>query len=85
MRQWLEPAVRDAAEVDYQSAFAWLGLEFKAEDNAKKTNFAKVWIGSQSTGSEGKLIVRNVLRDSPSDRGWDECRRRADRGWTAIA
>ncbi|MEO8269613.1 MAG: hypothetical protein ABI557_07835 [Aureliella sp.] len=68
LRQWLESAVRDASEVDYQSAFAWLGLEFKAEDNAKKTNFAKVWIGSQSTGWEGKLIVRNVLRDSPSDR-----------------
>lgn len=68
LRRWLESAVREATEVDYQNAFDWLGLEFKAEDNAKKTNFAKVWIGSQSTGSEGKLIVRNVLRDSPSDR-----------------
>ena len=60
--------MREASEVDYQPAFDWLGLEFKAEDNAKKTNFAKVWIGSQSTAAEGKLIVRTVLRDSPSDR-----------------
>lgn len=68
LRRWLELIVREAIEVDYQPAFSWLGLGFKAEDNAKKSNFAKVWIGSQSTGSEGKLIVRNVLRDSPSDR-----------------
>lgn len=68
LRRWLEQATRTASEVDYQSAFAWLGLQFKAEESAKKTNFAKVWIGSQSTGSEGKLLVRNVLRDSPSDR-----------------
>ncbi len=68
LRQWLEQATRTASEVDYQPAFAWLGLQFKAEESAKKTNFAKVWIGSQSTGTEGKLFVRNVLRDSPSDR-----------------
>ncbi len=68
LRQWLHAAVREASEIDYTTALQWLGLQFKAEDSAKKTNFAKVWIGSQSTGSEGKLMVRNVLRDSPSDR-----------------
>jgi predicted metalloprotease with PDZ domain len=68
LRQWLHATVREAIDVDYQPALEWLGLQFKAEDSAKKTNFAKVWIGSQSTGSEGKLLVRNVLRGSPSDR-----------------
>jgi predicted metalloprotease with PDZ domain len=68
LRQWLHATVREAMDVDYQPALEWLGLQFKAEDSAKKTNFAKVWIGSQSTGSEGKLLVRNVLRGSPSDR-----------------
>ncbi len=68
LRQWLHSAVREATEVDFQAALDWFGLQFKAEDSAKKSNFAKVWIGSQSTGSEGKLIVRNVLRGSPSDR-----------------
>ncbi len=68
LRQWLHSAIREATEVDFQVALEWFGLQFKAEDSAKKTNFAKVWIGSQSTGSDGKLIVRNVLRGSPSDR-----------------
>jgi predicted metalloprotease with PDZ domain len=68
LRQWLHATVREAIDVDYQPALEWFGLQFKAEDSAKKTNFAKVWIGSQSTGSEGKLWVRNVLRGSPSDR-----------------
>ncbi len=68
LRNWLYNTVRQATEIDYQPAFDWLGLQFKAEDSAKKTNFAKVWIGSQSTGSEGKLLVRSVLRGSPSDR-----------------
>ncbi len=68
LRQWLERFTREASEVDFQPAFAWFGLQFKAEDSAKKTNFAKVWIGSQSTGTDGKLLVRSVLRESPSDR-----------------
>lgn len=68
IRDWLNARVREADEVDFDPALAWFGLQFKAEDSAKKSNFAKVWIGSQSTGSEGKLIVRTVLRGSPSDR-----------------
>ena len=68
IRDWLHHAVGEANEIDYQLPLEWLGLQFKAEDSAKKSGFAKVWIGSQSTASEGKLVVRNVLRGSPSDR-----------------
>lgn len=68
LRDWLQSVVRQPTELDFQPALDWFGLQFRAEDSAKKTNFAKVWIGSQSTGSDGKLIVRNVLRGSPSNR-----------------
>jgi predicted metalloprotease with PDZ domain len=67
-RDWLQGAICEAEDLDFGPVLQWLGLQFKAEDSAKKTNYAKVWIGSQSTGSEGKLYVRGVLRGSPSDR-----------------
>lgn len=67
-RVWLEEKVRTTSELDFTPALEWFGLHFRPEDASKKSSSAKVWIGSQSTPSEGKLIVRNVFRGSPSDR-----------------
>lgn len=69
LRLWLGDQVHRAEEFDYVPALRYLGLRFKS--NARKEGACErpgcdVWIGSDSTASDGRLIVRRVYRGSPS-------------------
>lgn len=76
LREWLHAHVRQPQELDYSPAMLHYGLRFRPSNgngngNAKKEgcekNVCDVWIGSDSTASEGRLLVRRVYRGSPSD------------------
>jgi predicted metalloprotease with PDZ domain len=68
-RQWLESHVRGTGELQLQPALNWLGLRIQElEAPHVEKSVAKVWIGSESTGTDGRLFVRRVFRNSPSDR-----------------
>ncbi len=67
---WLENAVCSAEELDFSSALEWFGLRFKTLDKPVRDASDKtgeVWIGSDSSSTDGRLWVRRVLRGSPSD------------------
>jgi predicted metalloprotease with PDZ domain len=68
IKAWLNEHARQPLELDFSAALNWFGLQFKPDDSVKKGNAARAWIGSQSTASDGRLIVRSVVRGSPSDR-----------------
>ncbi|MEZ6138551.1 MAG: PDZ domain-containing protein [Pirellulaceae bacterium] len=69
IRKWLERNVHRAEELDLQPALDWFGLRLQElEAPHVEKAVAKVWIGSESTGSDGRLFVRRVFRNSPSDR-----------------
>lgn len=68
-RHWLETHVRGTDELELQPALSWLGLRLQEiEAPHVEKAVAKVWIGSESTGTDGRLFVRRVFRNSPSDR-----------------
>jgi predicted metalloprotease with PDZ domain len=68
-RLWLIEQVRGVHEIDLQPALDWFGLRFTELENPPvEKSVAKVWIGSESTGTDGRLFVRRVFRNSPSDR-----------------
>lgn len=77
---WLNECVSSCDELDFEPALEWFGLRFKTNDRptsdrpvndrqAKEPGdkTGDVWIGSDSTGNEGRLWVRRVYRGSPSD------------------
>jgi predicted metalloprotease with PDZ domain len=68
---WLMEAVTQPGELDFSRALEWFGLRFKAAHDKPARDGGEragdVWIGSDSTASEGRLWVRRVLRGSPSD------------------
>jgi predicted metalloprotease with PDZ domain len=70
IRQWLDEQVRNAADLDLSIALQHFGLRFQQlpESESAFKSVTKVWIGSESTPTEGKLYVRRVFRNSPSDR-----------------
>lgn len=69
IRRWLEKHVRSTLDLDLAPALDWFGLRFVEIENPQvEKSVAKVWIGSESTGSDGRLFVRRVFRNSPSDR-----------------
>jgi predicted metalloprotease with PDZ domain len=70
IRQWLDTQVRTATELDLTIALKQFGLRFQQlpESEIALKSVTKVWIGSESTPTEGKLYVRRVFRNSPSDR-----------------
>lgn len=68
-RDWLVSHVRGTQELDLEPALKWFGLRFAEIENPQvEKSVAKVWIGSESTGTDGRLFVRRVFRNSPSDR-----------------
>ncbi len=69
IHQWLVTQVTCTDELDLRPALDWFGLRFQEIDAPQvEKSIAKVWIGSESTGSDGRLFVRRVFRNSPSDR-----------------
>ncbi len=66
---WLSDMVHGCDELDFASALEWLGLRFKtnALKDGTTDKTGEVWIGSDSSASDGRLWVRRVLRGSPSD------------------
>lgn len=67
---WLSSCVSGCEELDFEPALEWFGLRFKTNDRPVKELADKtgdVWIGSDSTATDGRLWVRRVLRGSPSD------------------
>ncbi len=71
LRGWLHSQVRDPQELDYSTALLYFGLRFRLGNGRKEGACEKpscdVWIGSDSTATDGRLIVRRVYRGSPSD------------------
>lgn len=71
LREWLQVQVREPQEFDYASALRHFGLRFKVNNGKKEGACDKpncdVWIGSDSSATEGRLLVRRVYRGSPSD------------------
>ncbi len=71
LRAWLHAQVREAQELDFASTLRYFGLRFKAGNGKKEGVCEKpasdVWIGSDSSATEGRLLVRRVFRGSPSD------------------
>ena len=70
LSDWLNACVFGSQELDFQPALDWFGLRFKGSEKPGKENSDKtgdVWIGSDSSGSDGRLWVRRVVRGSPSD------------------
>lgn len=71
LREWLQAHVREPQELDFTSTLRYFGLRFKASNGKKEGACDKptcdVWIGSDSSATEGRLMVRRVYRDSPSD------------------
>jgi predicted metalloprotease with PDZ domain len=71
LREWLHTQVREPQEFDFASTLRHFGLRFKASNGKKEGVCDKptcdVWIGSDSSASDGRLIVRRVYRGSPSD------------------
>ncbi len=71
LRTWLEQQVREPIELDLEPALRYFGLRFKTttgkKDNACDKPSSDVWIGSDSTFTDGRLLVRRVYRGSPSD------------------
>lgn len=64
----LDACVSSCDELDFEAALEWFGLRFKSLDRPMKDDrTGDVWIGSDSTATEGRLWVRRVVRDSPSD------------------
>lgn len=67
---WLVECIQGCEELDFQPALDWFGLRFKCTEKSLKDYGDKtgdVWIGSDSTGNDGRLWVRRVVRGSPSD------------------
>jgi len=67
----LHVQVREPQELDFVSTLRHFGLRFKAGNGKKEGACDKptcdVWIGSDSSATEGRLLVRRVYRGSPSD------------------
>jgi predicted metalloprotease with PDZ domain len=71
LRDWLHEQVCEAKELDFTEALRYFGLRFKSSNGKKEAATEKlvseVWIGSDSTATDGRLYVRRVYRGSPSD------------------
>lgn len=71
MRNWLQQHILQTVELDYTNALGWFGVRFRPGNEKSKENGGEktgnVWIGSESTPTEGRLYVRRVLRGSPSN------------------
>jgi len=71
LREWLHVQVREPQELDFVSTLRHFGLRFKAGNGKKEGACDKptcdVWIGSDSSATESRLLVRRVYRGSPSD------------------
>ncbi len=71
LREWLHTQVREPQDLDFTATLRHFGLRFKAGNGKKEGACEKptcdVWIGSDSTAAEGRLLVRRVYRGSPSD------------------
>ena len=71
LREWLQAQVREPQELDFADTLRHFGLRFKAANGKKEGICEKplcdVWIGSDSSATEGRLLVRRVYRGSPSD------------------
>lgn len=71
LREWLHTQVREPMELEFASTLRHFGLRFKASNGKKEGACEKpvcdVWIGSDSSASDGRLLVRRVYRGSPSD------------------
>ncbi|MCA9192405.1 MAG: M61 family metallopeptidase [Planctomycetales bacterium] len=71
LESWLNQQITQAGELDIQPALDWFGLRFKDSASSRQKfpeSTGEVWIGSDSTATDGRLFVRRVYRDSPSDR-----------------
>lgn len=69
IRQWLDMQLSSTCDFDFSTALEHFGLIFKpidTDDAAKKVS--KYWIGCDTTLSDGKILVRNVFRNSAADR-----------------
>ncbi len=69
IRQWLDVQLCSTTDFDFSTALEHFGLIFKpidTDDAAKKVS--KYWIGCETTLSDGKILVRNVFRNSAADR-----------------
>ena len=79
LRSWLEHQVREAIEIDLEPALHFFGLRFKAangkKENASDKPTSEVWIGSDSSFTEGRLLVRRVYRRFAFRPSGAECRR----------
>ncbi len=71
LREWLQAQVREPQKLDFADTLRHFGLKFKAGNGKKEGACEKpscdVWIGSDSSATEGRLLVRRVYRGSPSD------------------
>lgn len=70
MRDWLEQYVSQTVELDYTAALDWFGLRFKPTNDKGKENGERtgsVWIGCETTVTEGRIHAKRVQRGSPSD------------------
>ncbi len=71
LREWLQAHVRETQELDFTNTLLYFGLRFKGANGKKEGACDKptcdVWIGSDSSATEGRLLVRRVYRGSPSD------------------
>lgn len=71
---WLEHTLRSTEELDYTEALETFGLRFAKEsgDGPRRDGpdeaEAKAWMGLVSSKDPGRLVVKQVLRDSPAHR-----------------
>ncbi|HET6347102.1 MAG TPA: hypothetical protein VFH51_19360, partial [Myxococcota bacterium] len=67
---WFGTAVDSTEELDFTEALAWYGLQFKKPEAAKADGEAPPnkagWLGISSRQEGGRLMVSEVVRDTPA-------------------
>jgi len=71
LREWLHAQVREPQELEFADTLRYYGLRFKVgngkKEGAIERQVCDVWIGSDSSATDGRLYVRRVYRGSPSN------------------
>lgn len=77
IRQWLDATIDSASDLDFQPALDHFGLKFRSDQetidplcvtlNAVVPD-TSAWLGLETAWTEGRLIVRRVIRNSSADR-----------------
>lgn len=63
---WLDKMVYSTEQLDYSPLLNWYGLQFKAPKELGPNTKPEIYFGADATLTDGKLIVKRVMRDSPA-------------------